>query len=120
MTIQSTLAELLGHIPDAQAASLMGYDGLSVATSSRGAPLPHLETWLTEYAQTLVCLRRAAQEVPSAGAPQDVVIQTDAAQVLLRPLHQDYYLAVVQHAHAPQGRARFYMSVSAQALRAEL
>jgi predicted regulator of Ras-like GTPase activity (Roadblock/LC7/MglB family) len=112
--------ELLKNLPQAQAVSLMGFDGLAVATAAHG-PLPwDVATLLTEYAQTLVTLRRAAQEVPEAGAPQDVVVHTTQAAVLLRPVHMDYYLAVVQHADAPMGRARFFMNLLAQTLMQEL
>lgn len=120
MTLNANIAELLGQIPQAQAASLMGYDGLPVAVCTRGEPAAELSSWLTEYAQTLVSLRRAAIEVPDAGVPVDVVIHTPVATVLLRPVHQDYYLAVVQHPEAPHGRARFFMEATAGVLSQEL
>ena len=120
MNFAQKTTELLHNLPQAQAVSLMGFDGLPLATAAHG-PLPwDMATLLTEYAQTLVSLRRAAQEVPEAGAPVDVVVHTTEATVLMRLVHREYYLAVVQQTDAPMGRARFFMDLLARALVQEL
>lgn len=122
MDISQTIRDLLARLPGGQAAVLMGFDGLAVAeaTAPEQAPLCPLSTWLTEYAQTLITLRRARAEVPEAGTPVDVVVHTERATVILRPVQRAYYLAVVQHPDAPAGRARYYMQAVAQALEVEL
>ncbi len=120
MNFSHTIAGLLSALPQGQAASLMGFDGLPVAEAT-GSTLPCLlATWLTEYAQTLVTLRRAAKEVPEGGQPLDVVVHTTEATVLLMPVGQAHFLAVVQHRDAPIGRARYYMKLTAEALAHEL
>lgn len=122
MDINQAIRDLLIQLPGAKAAVLMGFDGLAVAEATGPeASLPEpLSTWLTEYAQTLVTLRRAKDEVPKAGTPVDVVVHTTVATVILRPVQSAYYLGVVQHLEAPTGRARFYMQALAQALEQEL
>lgn len=116
MNIAHAMDELLHNLPQSQAASLMGFDGMPVASASRSPTSGPLPTWLTEYAQTLVALRRAAVEVPWGGQPTDVVVHTTNATVLLHAVKESHYLAVVQQPDAPTGRARFYMAHLAQAL----
>lgn len=122
MGISQSIQTLLDALPGGQAAVLMGFDGLPVAQATAPeATLPcALSTWLTEYAQTLVALRRAQAELPEAGVPTDVVVHTQVATVILRPVDGSYYLGVVQHPQAATGRARFYMQACAQALEQEL
>jgi predicted regulator of Ras-like GTPase activity (Roadblock/LC7/MglB family) len=120
MNFNTEIDALLDQVPGAQSAALMGFDGLPVVVRERVPAATDLPTWLTEYAQTLAVLRRAAAEVPAGGTPTDLVIYTPVATVLLRPVHSNYFLAVVQTPQAPAGRARFYMETLALALRHEL
>jgi predicted regulator of Ras-like GTPase activity (Roadblock/LC7/MglB family) len=114
------LLALLHDVPDAQAVTLMGHDGLPVA-HAESAPTGHdLPTLWTEYAQMLVVMRRASQEVPGPGAPGDLVIHLTQSTLLLRPLTAQYYLALLQRAQAPAGRARLYMAQVARELHADL
>ena len=114
------LQELLQNVPDALAATLMGHDGLPVAHAERAPTGYDLPTLWTEYAQMLVVMRRASQEVPGPGAPRDVVAHLTDATLLLQPLNAQYYLALVQRAQAPAGRARLYMNQVAQKLHEDL
>lgn len=115
------MATLLAQLPEAQAVALMGFDGLPVMVRHAGPLGDALAAALTEYAQALVALRRGGREsLHLGGAPTDLIVHGPQATVLLRPLHDDYFLAVVQAPQAPVGRARFFVDLALPALLAEL
>jgi predicted regulator of Ras-like GTPase activity (Roadblock/LC7/MglB family) len=113
------IAALLAAIPHARAAALMGYDGLPVVVHGvDDAIRTALPDALIEHAHALAMLRRS--EAPPAGAVTELVSYGQAGALVLQPLGDAYYLAVLLLPQGLVGQARHAMRCAEGALRREL
>lgn len=98
----------------------MGFDGLAVQVCEVEPSGEALPAALSTYAQALTHLAQSTADAPCCGAPDALVVHAAAGTVILKPLHREHYLAVVQAPQAPVGRALCYMDLAMPSLLAEL
>jgi predicted regulator of Ras-like GTPase activity (Roadblock/LC7/MglB family) len=113
MGFREHLEHICSSIDGAIAASVMGFDGISVDTVERaGAEGVDLNSLLVEYANILSQVRSAAGLLQTGGV-QELMVSTDKLSTLARPLTAEYFLVVALTPEANVGKARFVLRVTA-------
>lgn len=123
MGFREHLEEMVHGVDGAVAASVIGFDGISIDTVETGTEGESSEvdipTMLVEYTSILSQLRQAA-EVLQSGQVTEIALATEKLTTLARLLN-DEYLAVLAVAPAANfGKARYVLRVVAPRLAAEL
>ncbi len=78
-----------------------------------------LNVMAVEYATVLKEIRQAA-EILQTGALQEVAIQTDHYQMIIRTLNDDYFIALTLQRQGNFGKGRYLLMRDAPALREAL
>lgn len=112
------LERILRETPGAMAVTLMGYDGIEIASREHGDAGSHALAVL-ELGTIATQLQRVAQSLGSEGVTEFSVQMGDAT-TLLRPLTEDYFLALSLHAGGNAGKGRYLLRVVGAQLRDEL
>lgn len=116
MSFRDQIQKIVEAVPGATACTLMGYDGIPIDTYTVGGGELDIAALLTEYSAATSSLRHVGEEQPLAGSIQEVIIATSEITAVLRPLNDDYFLAVVLGPHGLSGKARYMMRLAAPAL----
>jgi predicted regulator of Ras-like GTPase activity (Roadblock/LC7/MglB family) len=113
MGFREHLEKICSSIDGAIAASVMGFDGISVDTVERAeAEGLDLNSLLVEYANILSQVRSAAGMLQTGGV-QELMVSTEKLSTLARPLTPEYFLVVALTPEANVGKARFILRVTA-------
>ena len=121
MSFNDTLNNLLQDTPHSLAATLMGYDGISIITVQGKTASTSLDinALFVEYSSLLNQIREAAKMFET-GLIKEVIISTENLSVILRVLTEEYFAALVLTPEANIGRGRYKMRVAAPKLASEL
>lgn len=119
-------AELLDRVlhqtPGAVAVTLMGFDGIAIESRERdggGEGAAGAQAAVIELSAIAKDLRRIAEGL-DAGGLSEVMVRTGALTTVLRPLTEEYFLALSLAPDAYSGKGRYLMRVVAPKLVAEL
>ena len=116
MSFREHMQKIVESVPGATACTLMGYDGIPIDTYTIGGGELDVAALLTEYSAATSSLRHVGEEQPLAGSISEVMIATNEITAILRPLNDDYFLAVVLGPTGLSGKARYMMRLAAPAL----
>jgi predicted regulator of Ras-like GTPase activity (Roadblock/LC7/MglB family) len=120
MSFRAHLQAVCQGVDGAIACTLMGLDGLEVASWSADAPAASgLAPLLVEYSSALRQLRESAR-AQDAGELTEVTLSTDRLVTVARLVSPDYFMAVALRPDGNQGKARFLLRIAAPKVKAEL
>ncbi len=119
MGFREHIQRIVQSTPGAVACTIMGFDGIAIDTFETGSGEVDIPNLLVEYAAAAQQLRRAAAQSP-AGAFIEMVVTSQRLQAILRPISEEYFLAVVLTPSALSGKARYLMRVAAGPIAKEL
>src|SRR5690242_7147898 len=102
--LQEVVEESEGGI----AGLVMGFDGITVDQYSRGGGPVDIESVGLEYSVSLKSILAAAQML-NAGATTEISIKTERFVTLIRPLQDDYFVALILSPDGNIGKARFLL-----------
>jgi predicted regulator of Ras-like GTPase activity (Roadblock/LC7/MglB family) len=97
----------------------MGFDGIAIDSVEAGDASGQEQGAAVELAAVTTQLRRAAEGL-AAGRVEEVSLETDQQVTLLRPLTDDYLIAVTLTKRGFVGQARYRLRILAPKLAAEL
>lgn len=118
MNFQDVLAQLVERVDGCVAGLIMGFDGVAVEEYQTEESPVDLQTLGVEYCTALGEVRRTAESL-SAGGVQEVAVQTDNAVVIMRPINDEYFMALVLHARGNFGKGRYYLRRAVRELESE-
>lgn len=111
--------EQVCRVEGAVAASVMGFDGISVETVTAQDAGVDLEAMLVEYAGILTQVRQASGAL-QGGEVEELSIGTERLTAHLRPINGDYFVVLAMRPDGNVGKGRFLLRVTAPRLRDEL
>ena len=97
-------------------AVLMGYDGIGIDQFSTDEGQFDLNLVGIEYSNTVREIHSAA-EILKVGLLQEVSIKTESCYVIIRPLTDDYFVALLINRNGNYGQGRYLLMREAPALR---
>jgi predicted regulator of Ras-like GTPase activity (Roadblock/LC7/MglB family) len=119
--IGEELRQLLRRVDGARRASLVGTDGLAIATAPPGGSGDE-DSWealATDYAALLRRLSRGQGDL-SFGEPRELLLRAEQAQLLLMPVSDDCFLVLLLGPQSRAGQAAHLMRGAGMRLREEL
>lgn len=119
MTFREHIQRIVQSTPGAVACTIMGFDGIAIDTYETGTGEVDIPVLLVEFAAAAQLLRRNATQSP-AGGFVELVVTNQRLSAIVRPLTEEYFLAVVLAPNALVGKARFLMRVAAAPIAKEL
>ncbi len=109
---KEVLQEVVDGTEGGIAGVLMGYDGITVDHYTGNSASFDVESVGMEYSVVLKNIANAARML-EAGTTNEVSVKTDRLTTLIRPLTEDYFVAVTLHPDGNLGRARFLLRTRA-------
>jgi predicted regulator of Ras-like GTPase activity (Roadblock/LC7/MglB family) len=119
MSLRASLKELTESVSGGLAATIMGYDGISIDEFLVENPPFDLQLLVVEYANLLTDIRRTV-ELLENGKMEEISIATDNIRVLIRVINNDFFLVLVIAADGNYGKGRYLVSRAALKYRDEL
>lgn len=119
MDFRKTMQTLLDSTPDAVACTLMGFDGIPIDTAQGTTDGVDVQALLTELSSLAAIAKGIADHHPT-GTLNNLALDGDALTAVVRPLTDEYFVAMILKPHAIAGRAAFEMRLVAQELVNEL
>lgn len=119
--IGNELRKLVQQVDGARRASLVGTDGLAIATEPPGGSggEDNWEDLATDYAALLRRLSIGQGDL-SFGQPRELLLRAEQAQLLLMPVSDDCFLVLLLGPDSPAGMAGHLMRGAGMRLRDEL
>jgi predicted regulator of Ras-like GTPase activity (Roadblock/LC7/MglB family) len=117
MSFREHIQRIVQSTPGAIACTLMGFDGIAIDTFNAGDL--DLTALMVDYTAAAQQLRNSSRS-SVAGPLQELTIVGERVSLLLRPVSNEYFLAVLLSSRGLVGKARFLMRVSVGALAKEL
>jgi predicted regulator of Ras-like GTPase activity (Roadblock/LC7/MglB family) len=115
---QENLQKIVDNVEGGLAGLLMGFDGITVESYTRGGPLD-IQTVGMEFSFILGQVRKAAEAL-EVGGVQEVAIRADKLAIVVRVLNKDYFLALALGEGGNFGKGRYLLRLVAPKLQAEL
>lgn len=119
MSFREHIQRIVETTPGAIACTIMGFDGIAIDTYEVGSGEVDIPNLLVEYSAAAQQLRRAAAQSP-AGGIIEMLVTSQGLAAIVRPLTEEYFLAVVMQPNGLSGKARFLMRLAAAAIMKEL
>lgn len=123
MGFETHLQAIVDAMPSALAASVMGVDGLAVATVETEALQAEdgldLSSLLVEFSSVLGQVQRTG-DIFAAGAVEELTIRSERLITLLRPVSGDYFVALAIKPGSLVGKGRYLLRVHGARLLEEL
>lgn len=119
--IGDELRSLVSRVEGARRASLVGIDGLAIASEPPGGNGDEdaWEALATDYAALLRRLSRGQGSL-SFGEPRELLLRAEQAQLLLMPVSGDCFLVLLLAPESPAGMAAHLMRGAGMRLRDEI
>jgi predicted regulator of Ras-like GTPase activity (Roadblock/LC7/MglB family) len=122
--LRKPLEAICAGLPGVVTATIMGVDGLPVdsfvqeqASSSESAP--DVESLLVEFTGLIAQVQRSAQMF-AAGGLEELSIASEHLITIIRPINDEYFLAVAMLPHANTGKGRYLVRIHAPRLASAL
>lgn len=108
MNFETELRSVITRVNGAQAAALMGFDGISVAEAkTEGIQIPYQEIGV-EFSRILKEASKASLG-SNVGGLNEMVFSTDQNQFILKVLNDEYFLFLMLSLQAYVGQGRYYL-----------
>lgn len=115
-----SLRTICAGVQGALAATVMGMDGLAVDTHEiEPEGEVDVSSLLIEYSTLISQVRRSAQMF-AAGQLEELSIRSEHLTTIIRPVNQDYFLALAVRADGNLGKGRYLLRIHAPKLAKEL
>lgn len=116
--IRAPLEAICHGLDEAVAATLMGMDGIPIDTVTALETEPDLDlnALLIEYSGLLAQLSHNAQML-AAGPLEEISIRSESVTTIIRPLSDEYFVAVALRSTGLSGRGRYLLRVHGPKLR---
>jgi predicted regulator of Ras-like GTPase activity (Roadblock/LC7/MglB family) len=112
---QDELRDLVERADGAIASLLMGFDGITVDSYSRGTTALNVEVIGSEYSVVLGQIKQAAAML-ELGAAQEVAVQAENMTAIIRLLNDEYFVIVALEPSGNLGKARYLLRIQAPKL----
>lgn len=112
---RAALQAICGALPGTVAATLMGMDGIPVETVEGNEVGLEVSSLIVEYGHLIDQIRRSAQMF-EAGGLEELTIASERVTTLIRPLTDEYFLALALEPAVPSGKGRYLMRIHAPSL----
>ncbi|MBI4817623.1 MAG: hypothetical protein HY791_15280 [Deltaproteobacteria bacterium] len=102
-------------------ATLMGYDGVAVAefqADTNGEAQIDVPSLLVEYSAVLAQITRNAS--PDAGKLEELSMKSERLTTIIRPVSQEYFLALALRPEANAGKGRYLLRINAPKIQQDL
>ena len=113
MVFEEKARDFVSKVPGAIACSVMGFDGIAVATHTLGGLSIDVDALFTEVATAASSLMKLGQEHLGLGDMQEWTVSHDKLTTLLKAVDGDYFIAAIVQSDAIIGRARFELRILA-------
>lgn len=119
MDFRQLMHRLVKETPGALACTLMGFDGIPIDTFDCGEAKLDVQALLTEIS-SLANFARGLRDNHATGNLGRLSLETEGVSAVVRPLTEEYFMAMVLAPDGLPGRAEFEMRMVAPRLIAEL
>ena len=114
------LERALNGTPGAVAVTLMGFDGIEIETINNGsADDVDAQSTAVELGHVASQLKRISEGI-GTGEMNELTVQTGALTTVLRPLTDEYFVALALAPGGSTGKARYLLRVISPGLTKEL
>ena len=120
MIFDDATREFVNSVPGAVACSIMGFDGLAIATHEMRGGDVNTDALLTEYTSVASELLRIGREHPGLGELQEVTIGHGELTCIMRAITAEHFVAGIVGPDAIVGRARYALRMMIPAVREAL
>jgi hypothetical protein len=120
MIFEEQTREFVNSVPGAVACSIMGFDGLPIATHELRGGAVDTTALLTEYTSVAAELLRIGREHPGIGALQEVTIGHGELTFIMRAVSAEHFVAGIVGPDAIAGRARYALRLLVPVVREAL
>jgi len=120
---QELLGRVLNETPGAVSVTLMGFDGIAIDTQEDAEAVFSMSTDVSAAAIELGNIASQLKRVTEgmgAGAVEELTVKTGALTTVLRPLTEEYFVAVSLAPDGNTGKGRYLLRVVGPKLVAEL
>lgn len=119
MDFRQTMQDLVQRTPGAMACTLMGFDGIPIDSYEVGGAELDLQALLTELS-SLAAIAKGLQHNHPTGSLDGLAVDSERLHAVVRPLTDDYFMAMILAPQGVPGQASFEMRLVAPRLVAEL
>ena len=119
MDFRRAMQDLVTTTPGAMACTLMGFDGIPIDSYEVGGAEPDLQALLTELS-SLAAMAKGLKNNHPTGDLDGLSLDSDRLRAVIRPLTDEYFMAMVLAPEGIPGKASFEMRLMAPKLVAEL
>lgn len=106
------LEHLLEAVPGALLVSIMGTDGIPIDTVQAPEGKVDASGLVVEYGALIEQVRRSAQMF-AAGGLEEVAVRAENLTCIMRPINQEFFLALVLQPGASIGKSRYLLRLQA-------
>lgn len=119
MDFRDRLTRLKNAIPGAVTATIMGADGIPIDAVE--SPPNGIDTsgLLVEYGALLEQVKKTAQMF-AAGQLEELAVRSERLTAIMRPINEEFFLAVVLGPTGSLGKSRYLLRVEAPQLESAL
>jgi len=114
MSFSQVLKEITQNVKGARGAVVVGMDGIIVDECTAG-PGIDLQSISAEYGNILKEVQIASESL-RMGTTKEVAIRTEASDLVMRKINDDYFLALVLSPEGNFGKGRFVVRMAANKL----
>jgi hypothetical protein len=119
MSFREHMKRVVEGTPGALACVTMGFDGIAIDSYELGGEVD-IPTLTIEYAAAAPHLRRAAAEGGAGGALMELAVTGSKLSMIIRPITDEYFMAVVLAPGALHGKARYLLRITGPVVAKEL
>lgn len=119
MDFRKMMQQLLESTPGALACTLMGFDGIPIDTVKVDNSEIDLQALLTELS-SLAAIAKGLKDNHPTGSLSNLALDSDNMTAVVRPVTEEYFIAMVLSPSGLPGRAAFEMRLATPALITEL
>lgn len=119
MDFRKMMQQLLESTPGALACTLMGFDGIPIDTVKVDNSEIDLQALLTELS-SLAAIAKGLKDNHPTGPLSNLALDSDNMTAVVRPVTEEYFIAMVLSPSGLPGRAAFEMRLATPALVTEL
>lgn len=113
MVFEEEARRFVSKVPGTIACSVMGFDGVAIATHALGGLLIDTDALLTEVATAAAGLMKLGKDHAQLGEMVEWTLTHDKITTLIRVVDKDYFVAAILEHDAIIGRARFELRLLA-------
>lgn len=119
MMFRENLKKIVDNVEGGLAGLLMGFDGIAVESYARDQQTLDIQTVGMEFSFILTQVKKAA-EILEVGKVQEIAIRTEAVNIIIRVLNQEYFLALALGPTGNFGKGRYLLRTVAPRMQADL